>query len=81
MPVLRYKVAEKDISRLWLLFPKFRELEEDEPELHVMWNDETKELEISVMGEIQLEILKSRFVERFMKMWSLTRAVSYTGKL
>ena len=65
MPVLRYKVAEKDISRLRLLFPKFRELEEEEPELHVMWNDETKELEISVMGEIQLEILKSRFAERF----------------
>ena len=65
MPVLRYKVAEKDISRLRLLLPKFRELEEEEPELHVMWNDETKELEINVMGEIQLEILKSRFAERF----------------
>ena len=65
MPVLKYKVAEKDISKLRLLIPKFRELEEEEPELHVMWNDETKELEISVMGEIQLEILKSRFKERF----------------
>ena len=65
MPVLRYKVAEKDISKLRLLIPKFRELEEEEPELHVMWNDEVKELEISVMGEIQLEILKGRFKEKF----------------
>ena len=65
MPVLRYKVAENDLSKLRLLLPKLRELEEEEPELHVMWNDETKELEINVMGEIQLEILKSRFTERF----------------
>ncbi|MBR4781641.1 MAG: TetM/TetW/TetO/TetS family tetracycline resistance ribosomal protection protein [Lachnospiraceae bacterium] len=65
MPVLRYKVAENDLSKLRLLLPKLRELEEEEPELHVMWNDETKELEINVMGEIQLEILKGRFLERF----------------
>ncbi len=65
MPVLTYRVANADMSRLRTLLPKFRELEDEEPQLHVLWNDELKELQIRIMGEIQLEILKERFRERF----------------
>lgn len=64
-PVLTYRVVAKDYSSLMLLLPKLRLLEEEEPQLHVVWNPEMKELQVRIMGEIQLEILKSRFSERF----------------
>ena len=65
MPVLVYRVANADLSRLRLLLPKFKELEEEEPQLHVIWNDELKELQVRIMGEVQLEVLKERLIERF----------------
>lgn len=64
-PVLEYKVVENDKSKLRAMIPKFRQLEEEEPQLHVLWNQELKELQIRVMGQVQLEILKSRFKELF----------------
>lgn len=64
-PVLTYRVVGKDRSELGALLPKFRLMEEEEPQLHVVWNPEVKELQVHIMGEIQLEILKSRFRERF----------------
>lgn len=64
-PVLTYRVLAKDRSELGALLPKFRLMEEEEPQLHVVWNPEVKELQVHIMGEIQLEILKSRFLERF----------------
>ena len=65
MPVLVYMVADADLSRLRALLPKFKELEDEEPQLHVVWNDEAKELQVRIMGEIQLEVLKKRFLEKF----------------
>lgn len=43
----------------------FRQLEEEEPQLHVSWNEIKKEIHISLMGEIQLEVIKSVFFSRF----------------
>jgi len=64
-PVLTYRVVEADRSRLTALLPKLRLLEEEEPQLHVVWNMEMRELQVRIMGEIQLDVLKSRFRERF----------------
>ena len=63
-PVLSYRIAESP-ERLRSLRPVFKELEEEEPSLNVHWNDETKELQVSIMGEIQLEVLKSKLKERY----------------
>ncbi|MCR5205605.1 MAG: TetM/TetW/TetO/TetS family tetracycline resistance ribosomal protection protein [Lachnospiraceae bacterium] len=63
-PVLSYRIAEPP-ERLRTLRPVFKKLEEEEPSLNVHWNDETKELQISIMGEIQLEVLKSKLKDRY----------------
>ena len=42
-----------------------RKLEEEEPQLHVLWNEETKSININLMGKIQLEVIKSLFYQRF----------------
>ena len=40
-------------------------LEEELPELHVVWQEELSEIHVRVMGEVQIEILKSLMQERF----------------
>ena len=38
---------------------------EEEPELHIIWNEELQEIQVQIMGEVQIEILKSLIKERF----------------
>ncbi len=64
-PVLTYRVVGRDRSELSSILPRLRLMEEEEPQLHVIWNAEMHELQVRIMGEIQLEILKSRYFERF----------------
>ena len=42
-----------------------RMLEEEEPMLHISYDEETKEITAGVMGEVQIEILKEVLLERF----------------
>lgn len=46
------------------MLPKLLQLEEEEPELHIVWEEEKKEIHAQIMGEIQMEILKSLIAER-----------------
>ena len=48
-----------------LLLPKLRQLEEEDPQLRLVWNAETKQISVQVMGKVQLEVLKSLVAERF----------------
>ncbi len=65
VPVMTYKVVARDYSTLQRLLPKFRILEEEDPTLGIVWNDRLKELQIRIMGEIQLEIIKRQLMDRF----------------
>ena len=65
VPVMTYKVLVRDRSALQRLLPKFRQLEEEDPTLGIAWNAELGELQIRIMGEIQLEILKRQLMDRF----------------
>ena len=44
---------------------KLRQLEEEDPELHIVWNEELGEIHAQLMGEVQTEILQSMIWERF----------------
>ena len=44
---------------------QLRQLEEEEPQLHIVWNEALGEIHAQVMGEVQIEILKSLIQERF----------------
>ncbi len=64
-PVLTYRmILPKEIDAKQML-PKVRILEEELPELHVLWNEELKEIQVQIMGEVQIEILQSLIQERF----------------
>ncbi len=64
-PVLNYRVQIEDASDVHKLLPKMRQLEEEDPQLHVLWNETLQEIQIQVMGEVQLEILSHLIKERF----------------
>ncbi|HBA63538.1 MAG TPA: translation elongation factor G [Lachnospiraceae bacterium] len=64
-PVLTYQIRlpeEVDVHRM---LRNLRELEEEEPQLHIVWEEQTQEIHAQVMGEIQIEILKSMILERY----------------
>ena len=44
---------------------KLKQLEEEIPELHIVWDQQFNEIHAQVMGEVQIEILKSMILERF----------------
>lgn len=64
-PVLTYKVILPMGFDVNVMLKYLRQLEEEEPQLHIVWNEELREIHAQVMGEVQIEILKSLIKERF----------------
>lgn len=64
-PVLTYRILlPKERDALQML-PKLRQLEEEDPRLHLLWNETHQEILVQVMGEVQTEILKRQVWDRF----------------
>ena len=64
-PVLSYQVLLPEGADVHAALGKLHRLEEEEPQLHVMWNETLGEIHVQLMGEIQLEVLRSLLAERF----------------
>lgn len=64
-PVLNYQVIPTEGDDPILLLPKLRELEEEEPQLHIVWEEALQKIHVQLMGEVQLEVLKTLIYERF----------------
>ncbi|WP_310602347.1 GTP-binding protein, partial [Anaerosporobacter sp.] len=64
-PVLTYQIQLPEGCDASLMLPKLRQLEEEEPELHIVWDENLQEIQAQLMGEIQVEILRSLIAERF----------------
>lgn len=64
-PVLTYQILLPEGMNPAVMLPKLRCLEEEEPQLHIIWNEALKEIQVQLMGEVQIEILKSLIKERF----------------
>ncbi len=62
-PVLTYRVIIPQNSDAHTMLGYLKQLEEEDPMLHVVWND--KEIHVQLMGEVQLEILTEVLHERF----------------
>lgn len=64
-PVLTYQVILPQEVHPAAFLPKLRMLEEEDPMLHVLWSEELQEIQVQVMGQVQLEILQRQIRERF----------------
>lgn len=64
-PVLNYKLILPENSDPLTVLPKLRELEEEDPMLRIMWNEQHKEIHVRLMGQIQTEVLQRLLLDRF----------------
>ena len=64
-PVLRYKVEYPSTIASSVMLKYLKELEEEDPKLHVLWNEPVQEIQIQLMGEVQGEIVQTLCEERF----------------
>ena len=64
-PVLTYQVELTDGTDPQTALQRLRQLEEEDPQLHVVWNEQSRQIHIQLMGEVQMEILRRRLRERF----------------
>ena len=64
-PVLTYRLILPTQYNAFQMLLKLRELEDEDPTLHIVWHERLQEIHIQLMGEVQIEILKSLIYERF----------------
>lgn len=64
-PVLTYGIQLPDDCSANSFLPKLRMLEEEEPELKIVWNEKIGEIQAQLMGEVQIEVLRRLIWERF----------------
>ena len=63
-PVLTYQLILPTGAEPHVVYRKLMLLEEEEPLLHLVWEEQTKEIRAQVMGEVQIEVLKNMIKER-----------------
>ncbi len=64
-PVLTYQIQLPMDVDVHTAFMNLKELEEEQPELHIVWNEALGEIHVQVMGDVQIEILQHLIKERF----------------
>ncbi len=64
-PVLNYQIILPEGCDAHRMLKSLKELEEEEPQLHIMWEEQSGEIHAMLMGEVQIEILKHLIWERF----------------
>lgn len=65
IPVLNYRLELPEGSDVHKMLQNMRQLEEEIPELHIIWQEQSGEIHVQVMGEVQVEILRSLIWNRY----------------
>ena len=65
VPVLNYKILLPEGCDVHKMLRNLYQLEEEIPELHIVWREQSSEIHAQVMGEVQIEILKDIIAKRF----------------
>lgn len=64
-PVLTYRLELPDDINAHTALEKMKILEAEDPQLKVVWNERPGEIQVQLMGDVQLEVLQSIIAERF----------------
>lgn len=64
-PVLTYRLVLPPDCDPQAMLPKLRLLEEEDPQLCIVWDEQLREIHARLMGQVQIEVLKSLIAERF----------------
>ena len=63
--VLHYRILLPEEADAAVMLPKLKQLEEEDPQLHIVWDEELQEIQAQIMGDVQIEILQNMIQERF----------------
>jgi len=64
-PILSYQIILPEGCDHKVMLPKLREIEEEDPELNILWDEQLNEIQAHIMGDVQVEILQSLIKSRF----------------
>lgn len=64
-PVMTYRVVLPDGVDVHRMYDMLCQLEEEEPQLHIVWRAQVGEIQVQMMGEVQIEILRGMIADRF----------------
>lgn len=64
-PVMTYRIALPEGCDVHQMYIKLCQIEEEEPQLHLVWKEQVGEIHAQLMGEVQIEILQNMIAERF----------------
>lgn len=64
-PVLSRSVILPEGTDVPKALRQLKQLEEEDPLLHIVWNSRLEEIQMQLMGEVQTEVLKSMIAERY----------------
>ncbi|MDE7243803.1 MAG: TetM/TetW/TetO/TetS family tetracycline resistance ribosomal protection protein [Oscillospiraceae bacterium] len=64
-PVLNYRLLLPEDASPHMVLEKLRVLAEEDPQLHILWNERLQEIRLQLMGQVQLEVLREVIGQRF----------------
>ncbi|MBQ8975023.1 MAG: TetM/TetW/TetO/TetS family tetracycline resistance ribosomal protection protein, partial [Oscillospiraceae bacterium] len=65
LPVMTYRLDLPEGENVHEALSKLRQLQEEEPELHIVWHERLREIHVQLMGKMQLDIVKDMILRRF----------------
>ena len=64
-PVLNYRLLLPEGTDPHTALQKLRQLAEEDPQLHILWNERLQQIHVRLMGQVQLEVLRRLIAQRF----------------
>ena len=64
-PIMTYRIALPGGCDVHQMYDKLCQLEEEEPQLHLIWKERLNEIHVQLMGEVQIEVLQNLIKKRF----------------
>ena len=64
-PVLNYRLLLPEGTDPHAVLDKLLALAEEDPQLHILWNEGLQEIRLQLMGQVQLEVLREMIARRF----------------
>ncbi len=64
-PLMTYKILAEPDADMHVLMKNLKQLEEEDPQLCVSWNEDSRELNLRLMGDVQIDVLKRIIYDRF----------------
>ncbi|MGM9662116.1 MAG: NYN domain-containing protein [Oscillospiraceae bacterium] len=64
-PVMTYRLRLPEGCDVRAELPKLQQLQEEDPQLHIVWDERLREIQLRLMGEVQIEVLRRLILDRF----------------